>query len=130
MANTPGITELGKIHHEVKARIKVVQGERQSDRQNSSCASSLRLRRASSWLDVCRAWCWLTDSPVYPKQRSLTLSWRLCNSIAASAVTASTSRTGGLDFTFPYLLPLFTQGSCGYAILTHSSCPTAVSLSL
>lgn len=129
MANTPGITELGKIHHEVNARIKVVQGERGCDRQNSSCASSLQLWRVSSWLCVCRAWCWLTDSPVYPKQQSLTLFWRLCNSIPASAVTASTSRTSGLDFTFPYLL-LFTQGSWGYAILTHSLCPTALSLPL
>lgn len=125
-ANTPGITKLGKIHQEVKARIKVVQGERGCNRQKSSCASSLQLWRVSSWLCVCRAWCWLTDSPVYPEQQSRTLSRRLCNSISASAVTASTSRTSGLDFTFPHLLLPFTQGSRSSAILTHSPCPAAV----
>lgn len=109
MANTPGTTELGKIHHELKARIRAVQGERGCYCQNSSCASSLLLRRVSSWLCVCRAWCWLTDSPVYPKQQSLTLSWRLCNNIPANAVTASTSWTSGLDVTFPHLLPLFAR---------------------
>lgn len=47
----------------------------------------------------------LTDSPVYPKQQSLTLSWMLCNSIPASTVTVTTSWTSGLNFTVLYLLP-------------------------
>jgi len=128
MTNTPGITELGKIHHEVMARIKVVQGKSGCDHQSSSCASGPQLHRISSWLHAYKAWCWLTDSPVYPKQRSLTLFWKLCHSIAATTVTASTSWTSGLDFPFPYLLPLHTQGLWGYAMLTHSSCPIAVSL--
>lgn len=111
-------TEQGKIHQEVKVTIKVVQGERGCKCQSSSCASSLQLWRVSSWLCVCRARCWLTDSPAYPKQQSLTLSWRLCNGIPASTITVSTSWTSGLDFIFLYLLPRSTQSSWGYAILT------------
>lgn len=132
MANTPGITELGKIHHEVKASIRAVQGERGCDRQNSSCASSLQLQRVSSWLCVCRAWCWLIDSAVYPKQQSLALSWRLCNSIPASAVAASASWTSGPDFTCPYLLPVYSRfmGICNSHPLLVSHCCQLVSLEI
>lgn len=110
-------TELGKTHQEVKVMMKVVQGEQGCEHQNSSCASSLQLWRVSSWLCVCRARCWLTDSPVYPKQQSRTLSWRFCNGVPASTITASTSQTNGLDCTFLYLLPCSTQSSGGYAVL-------------
>lgn len=130
MANTPGITELGKIHHKVKARIKVVQGKRRCDRQNSSCASSLRLRRVSSWLYVCRAWCWLTHGQVYPKQQSLTLSWRICNSIPASTVTAGTSRTSRPISHFRISSPVYSRftGLCNSHPLLVSHCSRLISL--
>lgn len=130
MANTPGVTELGKIHHEVKARIKAVQGESGCNRQMSSCTSSRQLQRVSSWLHACRTWCWLTDSPVYPKQQSLTLSWRLCNNIPASAVTASTFWTSELDFTFLISSPclLKVTGLCNSHPLLVSHCCQLISL--
>lgn len=106
------------MQQEVKVTMKVVQGHRGCECQKSSCASSLQPWRVSSWLCVCRARCWLTDSPVYPKQQSLTLSWRPCNGIPASTITASTSWTSGLDFTFLYLLLCSTQSSWSCAILT------------
>ena len=73
---------------------------------------------APSWLYVCPMPYWLAYSLAYPRQQTLTLSWRLCNRVPVSTVTVSASWFSGLDVTFLYLLPVFTQASRGWAILT------------